>query len=1117
MKCPRCQHENEAGAKFCEECATPLTRACAKCGRQLPPAAKFCSECAHPAGLSAAPPETPRFGSPESYTPRHLAERILTSRAALEGERKQVTVLFADLKGSMELLADRDPEEARKILDPVLELMMEAIHRYEGTVNQVMGDGIMALFGAPLAHEDHAVRACYAALRMQEAVKRYAAEAFRSHGVNVQIRVGLNSGEVVVRAIASDLHMDYTAVGQTTHLSARMEQLAGPGCIFIAPETLRLAEGFVEVKPLGPAAVKGLNNAVEVYELTGAGLARTRFQAATARGLTRFVGRRGEIEQLWRALDKAVRGLGQAVAVVGEPGVGKSRLYYEFSRSHRTHGCLLLESSAVSYGKAIPYLPVTELLKTYFQIETRDDPRKVQEKVTGKLLALDRSLEPGLAALLALLDVPVQNAEWQVLDPAQRRHRILDAVKRLLLRESEVQPLLLVFEDLHWIDTETQACLDGLVESIPAARILILVNYRPEYRHGWGSKTYCAQLRIDPLPPEGAEGLLAALLGSDTSLVPLKQLLIERTEGNPFFLEESVRTFAETNVLEGTPGAFRLPRPLESIQMPATVQAMLAARIDRLSPGDKQLLEAAAVIGKDVPFALLEGVVERPEAELQQALAHLQATEFLREGRLFPELEYTFNHALTHEVAYASLLQERRRALHLKILTTLERRRADGPTEETERLARHALGGDAWDKAARYLRQAGLRATTRSAYRAAVSWFEEALRVLARLPESPDTLARAIDLRLDLREALIPLGQYHRVLDLMREAEPLATRLGDLPRLGQVLADLCARLRNVVGEHAQAIDAGRRALAIAAQCGDRALESAAQYRTGQAYFALGDYRRALDLLSQSAEMADSRRPPFAASWSHAWVALTLSNLGNFVDATSHANEAVTIAERADHPFSLAEAMTALGAVYVAQGNLDLAIDALGRGLALSREWQTQPWATLSRLGYAYALSGRLPEALGLLEEVAARSAPTMSVMGLGRAIQLAWLAEAYLLDQRPGDALGRAQQAMSLSQRHNERGHEAWSLRLLGEIGSHADSLEVAATETHYRRAIALAIELGMRPLVAHCHLGLGRLDQRTGKREQARDHLTTATTMYREMDMTYWLEKGEREIQSLR
>src|SRR5713101_1762780 len=430
MKCPRCQHDNEAGAKFCEECAAPLARACAGCGRQLSPTAKFCPECAHPTGLSAAPPPAQRFGSPESYTPKHLAERILTSRTALEGERKQVTVLFADLKGSMELLADRDPEEARKLLDPVLEHMMDAVHRYEGTVNQVMGDGIMALFGAPIAHEDHAVRACYAALRMQELVNRYAEDARRAHGVNVQIRVGLNSGEVVVRAIGSDLHMDYTAVGQTTHLAARMEQIADPGAIVITPDTLALAEGYVEVKSLGPVPVKGLADAVEVYEVTAAGQARTRLQATTRRGLTRFLGRDAELEQLRRAQQLAGDGHGQVAAIVGEAGVGKSRLVYELTHSHRLQGWLTLESASVSYGKATSYLPVIDLLKVYFKIQDRDDLREVREKVTGKLLTLDRGLEPILAPLLALLDVPAQDATWDTLDARQRRQRTLDGAKR---------------------------------------------------------------------------------------------------------------------------------------------------------------------------------------------------------------------------------------------------------------------------------------------------------------------------------------------------------------------------------------------------------------------------------------------------------------------------------------------------------------------------------------------------------------------------------------------------------------------------------------------------------------------------------------------------------------
>jgi class 3 adenylate cyclase len=578
MKCPRCQHENPQGARFCEECATPLARTCSNCGAALSATAKFCPACAHPVAAAAGTPSR----SPDTYTPKHLAEKILTSKAALEGERKQVTVLFADLKGSMELLADRDPEEARKILDPVLELMMEAVHRYEGTVNQVMGDGIMALFGAPVAHEDHAVRACYAALRMQASLSALGEQLLRSQGVPIQVRVGLNSGEVVVRSIGSDLHMDYTAVGQTTHLAARMEQIAGPGSILMTAETLRLAEGYVDVKPLGLVPVKGVSEPVEVYEIMGAGTVRRRLQATmAARSLSRFVGRDTEVEQLRRALQQAGEGHGQLVAVIGEPGVGKSRLFFEFTRSYRTQSWLVLESGSVSYGKATPYLPVIDLLKAYFKIEDRDDQRQVREKVTGKLLTLDRALESSVPALLALLDIPVDDTDWQASDPRQRRQRTLDAVKRLLLAESCVQPLLLVFEDLHWIDSETQAFLDTFFESLPTTRILVLVNYRPEYQHTWGRKTYYIQLRIDPLPAQNADELLHALLGPDPGLDPLRRLLIQRTEGNPFFLEESVRTLVETGALAGERGAYRLARAVQTLQIPATAQAMLAARIDR--------------------------------------------------------------------------------------------------------------------------------------------------------------------------------------------------------------------------------------------------------------------------------------------------------------------------------------------------------------------------------------------------------------------------------------------------------------------------------------------------------------------------------------------------------
>src|SRR5215470_1631915 len=479
---------------------------------------------AAPALTSAAVPER----VPLAYTPAYLMEKILATRTALEGERKQVTVLFADIKGSTELIASLDPEAARRLLDPALHLMMEAVHRYEGTVNQVLGDGIMALFGAPVAHEDHVVRACYAALAMQAAMQRYAEEVRRTQGLAVQIRVGLNAGEVVVRAIGNDLHMDYSAVGQTTYLAARMEQLATPGSILLTAATLRLVEGLVRVNALGLVPVKGLAEPVEVFELVGVTAIRRRLQAAAARGLSRFVGRDQELESLQQALQQAGVGHGQLVALVGEAGVGKSRLVYEFVHSHRTQGWLVLESASVSYGKATPYFPVLDLLRRYCYLEDGDDSRTVRAKVTGQVLTLDPALQDTVPALLSLLDAVPEDSPFLTLDPPQRRQLTLDAIKRLLLRESQVQPLVLVFEDLHWIDSETQALLHSLVESLPTTRILLLVNYRPEYQHGWGSKTYYTQLRLDALPPGSADELLQALLGDDvgaTGRSPLQPLI----------------------------------------------------------------------------------------------------------------------------------------------------------------------------------------------------------------------------------------------------------------------------------------------------------------------------------------------------------------------------------------------------------------------------------------------------------------------------------------------------------------------------------------------------------------------------------------------------------------
>ena len=700
VACNLCGVDNREGVEFCETCGARLKRVCPACSADLPLTAAFCGSCGHDLARPAPQSDSPAFGKPEAYTPSHIARQILSTRAMLEGERKQVTVLFADIQGSTGLISQMDPEQARKVLDRPIEVMMNAVHRFEGTVNRVMGDGIMALFGAPLAHEDHAVRACYAALSMQESARDYAEQSRREQGFEIRLRVGLNSGEVVVGTIGNDLSMDYDVVGMTAHLASRMEQLAPPGGIRLTPHTLRLAEGFVEVESLGPVPVKGVKEPMEVFDLTGASTARTRLMASAARGLGRFVGRDQEIEILNEALERATRDRGELVAIVGEAGVGKSRLSYEFLRSHRLEKCLVLEGGSVSHGETSAWLPVVGLLRQYFQVEEGDDKRRIAEKVAGKTLMLDATLKPALSPLLVLFDVPVEEQEWIGLSPSQRHRLTLDAVKGLLLCESQVQPVVLVFEDLHWIDRETQDFLDSLVESLPGGRILLLTNYRPEYKHDWGGRTYYRQIRIDPLGAESAAELARALMGDEPGLETLKSVLIERTAGNPLFLEESVRTLLETGVLSGEPGAYRLMQNVPTPEIPASVQAIIAARIDRLSPEAKKLLQCAAVIGQRFTFAILKAVAETSEETMRLALDSLKETEFVYEAQLFPELEYTFKHALIREVAYGGILQERRRALHGQIGDIIM-------SEYTRRpdlfgtLNYHFSSAEAWDKLAR--------------------------------------------------------------------------------------------------------------------------------------------------------------------------------------------------------------------------------------------------------------------------------------------------------------------------------------------------------------------------------------------------------------------------------
>jgi class 3 adenylate cyclase len=703
MECAHCNHKNADGARFCGECGASLTRdvTCSSCGHANPAGQRFCNECGGRLDESAPSAAHDR----RAYIPKHLAEKILTSRTALEGERKQVTVLFADVKGSMELAEQVDPEEWYRIMDRFFQILADGVHRFEGTVNQYTGDGIMALFGAPIAHEDHAQRACLAALHLRDTLRAYGEELRRTRGVSFSARLGLNSGAVIVGTIGDDLRMDYTAQGHTVGLAQRMEQLAEPGVPYLTAHTARLVEGYMRLRSLGAFTIKGAKDAVAVYALEGLGQLRTRFDVLRARGLSKFVGRDGEMQQLQAALERATRDRGEVIGVVAAAGTGKSRLCFEFAERCRARGVPVREAHCVSHGRLVPYLPILQLLRTYFGIGEHDGEREARQKIAGALLLLDRDLEPALPMFFDFLGVPDPERPVKAQGADLQRH-LFGAVRRVVEAEARRQPSVVLFEDLHWIDDASAEFLAHLIDGVLAARGLMLVNFRPEFHAGWMERTGYRQIPLQPFGRDAVDALLADLLGPHPSVAGLGALLHQRTGGTPFFIEEVVRELAESGALEGERGSYRLAAPIADVQIPATVQAVLAARIDRLAEREKEVLQTASVIGKEFSERALREVSALSEVDLRAALAALVCAELLVERELYPEPVYTFFHPLTQEVAYGSQLVERRRRVHAEVARALQ---SGDPAQLDERaalIAHHFEGAGENAEAVRWLHRA---------------------------------------------------------------------------------------------------------------------------------------------------------------------------------------------------------------------------------------------------------------------------------------------------------------------------------------------------------------------------------------------------------------------------
>jgi class 3 adenylate cyclase/tetratricopeptide (TPR) repeat protein len=1087
MRCQNCSTENPDSAKFCIECATPIKRRCPQCGFEGPPAAKFCAQCATPLNVAA-------IGQPSVAAPDSSRIRVMpddSAPAAAVGERKTVTALFADIKGSTELEQDLDPEDARAIIDPALRLMIEAVHRYDGYVVQSTGDGIFALFGAPLAHEDHPQRALYSALRLQEELRRYSARLRETGNLPLEARVGVNTGEVVVRSISTGQgQTEYTPIGHTTNLASRMQALAPTGSIAISESTRRQVEGYFALKPLGPTKVKGVNEPVNVYEVTGLGPLRTRLQRSAGRGLTKFVGREREMEALKRAAEQAKTGRGQIVAAMAEAGTGKSRLFYEFKVTSQS-GWMVLETFSVSHGKASAYFPVIDLLHNYFKITGEDDQRARRAKVTGNVLTMDRALEDTLPYLFALLGLAEDNDPLEGMDAQVRKRRTLDAIKRLLLRESLNQPLMLIFEDLHWIDEETQALLNLLADSIGTAKILFLVNYRPEYSHQWNSKTYYTQLRLDPLGQESAEEMLSALLGDCAESAPLKRVIIEKTEGNPFFMEETVQVLLDEGALVREGSAIRLVRPLAELKIPPTVHGILAARIDRLPPDEKDLLQALAVLGKEFTLSLAREVTKRPHDELNRMLNDLQLAEFIYEQPAVGDTEYTFKHALTQEVGYNSVLVERRKLLHERAGQALEAISAGQLEDHLSELAHHYGRSDNAAKAVEYLRLAAEQAVERSAYSEAVADLKAAISLVGGLPEGTDRLRIELALRIaegSVATVLHGIGSQERERALERSCE-ISERLGDTTSL--LRASFFLSLLYVArGEPVRAREICRRHLELAEQSGLAEILAPAYWIIGLSLLFSGDLNearsRSREWMERFEAAPQGKFPINLPAEAPGHNALAVHLLGGISEALKLSQLSLDRARMLKQPFTLGMALITAGWVHQVRREAETVREIANAAMAIGEEHGFPEWLEWGRWlhGWVVAELGEVDRGVAEMEAGIAGFAP---IGGVPRqAFTAAMLAKGYEKVGRIEEGLSVLDEMRARIERTGELLDEAELYRVKGELLATRGGSSKVEAEQCMRGAIAIARRQESRWWELRATTSLARLLRDTGRRDEA-------------------------------
>ena len=1115
MICFACQSDNREGVKFCEECGTEIALVCPRCDHRIPVGKKFCGECGQKLGRDEAANLGPviDYDRPDSYTPKFMAEKILTTRGSLEGERKIVTVFFSDVTGFTSISEKLDPEAVHEIMDGCFKILMQEIHKYEGTINQFTGDGVMALFGAPLAHEDHAQRACHAALTVQQSLAAYSQKVKAEFGADFKMRIGLNSGPVVVGAIGNDLRMDYTAVGDTTNLAARMESLAEPGGILVSDSTYRLVKKYFEFENLGEVAVKGKQALQAVYKLIRVSEVRSRMDASKDQGLTKYIGRKDEMHDLQKAFKKAQSRQGQLVGVVGEAGIGKSRFVFEM---HRTSDepCRVIESRCLQYSSSTPLLPILEIFRTYFDIGEGESEAGINGKLNTKLADLDKELTQSLPAFRHFFSLPAGEPHWEDLEPKKKQIKTFEAIRNFFIQLSQDSPLIIVIDDVQWLDKTSEEFVSYFIQWISNTRILLLLLYRPEYNHSWGSKSFYKQIGIEPLSEDESKQFIRSLLNDCEIPQPIEQFIIGRTSGNPLFMEELLYMLIENRTIVKENGSYQLDEAVVENQVPDTIQGIIAGRMDRLEDSIKTTLQVASVIGRSFLFKILRTLPGLSDG-LKTDLLRLQSMELIYEKRVFPELEYIFKNVITQEVAYNSLLFNRRKALHGIIGMAMEETYANRLEEFYEVIAHHFSKSDHHARAFNYLTLSGDKAIRKNSAWEAFAFYKKALAVLERHPEDGEQKKNKLKTLHAMMSPIIILNFPEESLALLEEGAKISRDLDDQKSLIRFYGNI-GFFHSVKGRHQEGIKFSGKAFEEATAIND--LTAMAQ--TGPdlclSNLATGRFKKVIEIASgmihaihkAEKEQDNFGGPAIVYPVLYSLSGLSLAHLGRFDEGMPNCVYGLEAAMESENIFTISLCRYYIGMVLLMRGVWKEArtnFMSCLKGLEPVDFVQIEALAK-GGLGVTEAHLGDPIQGRALAEE-GLKAFQDSAIKGEVSTLQC-YVGVCCHASGDSEDARLFMNQSLASAIENDESYFKGraliWEGRIMGKLSENTP-LEAAQ---RIEEGLETLTELDTNPDIAIGNFFLGELYAQRNQEEAAKTHLKAAEALFKEMSMDYWIEE---------